>query len=223
MARVFPTNAGSHRVNVYGLVLPGAAFTVTAWIKPNGTFASGSNRIVTFTSTSFYITATGTVLQLDDSSWSGTAGVHFCTWSGSGVWRHVAVTQTGTAPATPKLYIDGASKSVTAGSTPTGTRATQVVSPTVIGNRSTGARGFSGSIAHVAVYGVVLSPGEIVGAMQRGYVTRGLLMYAPLTNGPLIDAELSRSLATFPAAAPKVDTGDPPVMCRSLGQLNGFL
>ncbi len=155
------------------------AITITAWIKPTTVGEGGSpGRIVhkgIGTSPDqgwqFVTQATNSIAFAVDHGATDLNRVAAANSLGAtlGVWKHVAVTWTGSATATNiKLYVDGAE---TAYGTTTNGGATRVLdenSSVFIGNDNSGARTFNGALDDVRIYNRVLTTTELTAIRNAG-------------------------------------------------------
>jgi hypothetical protein len=86
-----------------------------------------------------------------------------------GTWYHVVVTWTGSGTATnAKIYVDGGEVSYATSTDGSGTRVSDATANFSIGNDSTEARTFDGSLDSVAVFNRVLTTNEILAIYRSG-------------------------------------------------------
>jgi hypothetical protein len=122
--------------------------------------------------------------QFQANDWDGTDGIWNWPTPSNDAWHHTCVTYDGGSTANdPIVKIDGVDVTETEVAAPTGTNQADA-NNLVIGNNSAGTRNWAGSLAHAAVWNVILTGAECAqlagGVDARRIRSSALVFYLPL-------------------------------------------
>lgn len=215
MARTFTGTDTANSAADY--TLP-TAISMTAWCY-GPTSAGTVPRIVQIGSNDVLFGREESTGQIRfERRWSG--GI--CTWLvnpagfDGGAWQHVAVTYDGSdVNNDPVVYQDGVDAGAVSGGPASGTLFTSATTSIQVGNRTDGARPFLGTLAHVAIYNVVLTASEVRDAMRHGYTPRGLQHYYPLWGVATTETDEGGGLRGLTLTGSTVVAQGPPVTPRA--------
>ncbi|KKN20859.1 hypothetical protein LCGC14_0931160 [marine sediment metagenome] len=142
--------------------------TIECWIDADSDGEGDEGNIADKTRWSFYL-ANEAIGKVKVVLWCNFDGATNGTWITTSTevdintWTHIVVTYNSSATANDAIiYINGTAVALTESATPDGTRVTDVGSGLTIGNFSTDAFTFDGTIGEVRLYNRILSATEIV-------------------------------------------------------------
>lgn len=192
--------------------------TVAAWVYIHGTGGGAQGRIFStpaFATAGWIMNAGGSLMQIAED-FTVTDGVFTYPNPTFDKWHHLCFTYDGSSTANlPVVYVDGATVTVSALTTPSGVFATGGGAITLGNRTSDSARNFDGMLAHFAVWNRVLVDSGAIRALASGVNPllinpEYLLTYCPLdgVNTPEFDCILGNSSTI---TGTRLGTQEPPV------------
>ena len=158
------------------------AMIISAWIKPDTTGEGSAGRIIdkassTVPANGWFLRTTGTNTLNFSVDYSGTNNLNVTTSNNAitlNRWSHVVVTWDGSATATNvHIYVNGKETTYQTQTNGDTSRVTDASSALRVGNDSTGATTFDGTIDEVKVYNYVRSAAQIKADFSSRGVSKG--------------------------------------------------
>jgi len=170
-----------------------STITIAAWIYPTGWGGGAYGRITDKGQKVFYLDNTGSGGRVETMTFyqffSGSDGYWYAQQSSIKLnqWQHVVLTYNSSATGNnPKFYLNSTSKTLTKGSTPTGSADSDAASNLFVGDNGGGTRAFQGKMDDLRIYNRILSADEISRLYELGattYVNTTITSNPNLENG----------------------------------------